>query len=729
MLEPRISVGGRTCLALVLALGLSVFSVACSTPTPTPTSAPTEVPPTATSTAMPTATAMPQPTVQVPNLQLWESSAHADASAPAFTHWDTDTPPEIPVSCAECHSAPGFRDFLGADGSEAGVVNSPAPTGTVITCEACHNAPAEDLTSVTFPSGITLTDVGPEAVCLECHQGREATDTVDKAISDAQATRPDTVSPDLSFTNVDIHNGVAAAIKYGGAVQGGYQYPGKYYDVNFVHVPGHDTCVQCHNPHSLQLDLSACSQCHGPINTTADLKNILKAQTPVDYDGDGNVEEGIYHEIEGIQQVLLTAIQKYAATTAGTDIAYDASTYPFWFIDTNGNGKADSDETAFSNAYNAWTPRLLKAAYNYQASVADPGQFAHNSKYVIQLLYDSSQDLDTNSVATLIRDNVGHFDGALEAWRHWDSDPAVPGTCSRCHSDTGLAFYLQQGANVSAPQANGLACSTCHDDLVTFSRYNDPQVEFPSGAALSFEITDANLCLDCHQGRNSTPGIDAVLEGLPDDTVSSSLSFIGPHYYAAGATLFGSEAAGAYQYAGRTYTGRFPHTTLYSNCIECHEGHLLNVDFHVCAGCHTEVDSMASLRSIRRNSPDYDGIGDAQEGVADDISTMHDELYVGIQAYAREIAGRPIVYSAANYPYFFNDLNDNGQPDADETVVPNAYSSWTPRLVRAAYNYQFIEKDPGSFAHNPQYCVQILYDSVEDLGQEVTVNMAGWIRP
>jgi hypothetical protein len=129
------------------------------------------------------------------------------------------------------------------------------------------------------------------------------------------------------------------------------------------------------------------------------------------------------------------------------------------------------------------------------------------------------------------------------------------------------------------------------------------------------------------------------------------------------------------------------------------------------------------------NSPDYDGIGNGQDGVGDDITTMHDELYAGIQAYARDILQKPIVYSGANYPYFFNDLNDNGQADPDEMAVSNAYSSWTPRLVRATYNYQFIEKDPGSFAHNPQYCAQILYDSVADLGQKVTVNMAGWTRP
>jgi len=47
----------------------------------------------------------------------WWGSAHADATAEAFTHWDEDDPPQIPQECAKCHSGPSFIDFLGQDGS------------------------------------------------------------------------------------------------------------------------------------------------------------------------------------------------------------------------------------------------------------------------------------------------------------------------------------------------------------------------------------------------------------------------------------------------------------------------------------------------------------------------------------------------------------------------------------------------------------------------------------
>jgi hypothetical protein len=38
------------------------------------------------------------------------------------------------------------------------------------------------------------------------------------------------------------------------------------------------------------------------------------------------------------------------------------------------------------------------------------------------------------------------------------------------------------------------------------------------------------------------------------------------------------------------------------------------------------------------------------------------------------------------------------------------------KALRAAYNYQYYQKEPGAWAHNNRYIVQILYDSIQDLG-------------
>ena len=122
-----------------------------------------------------------------------------------------------------------------------------------------------------------------------------------------------------------------------------------------------------------------------------------------DFDGDGNVKEGIGEEIAGLQETLYKAIQAYAGTKEGTKkIAYSASAYPYFFEDANGNGKVDTDE----KAYATWTPRLLRAAYNYQWAQKDPGKFAHNGRYIAQVLYDSIKDLATVDVTKLVRPAV-----------------------------------------------------------------------------------------------------------------------------------------------------------------------------------------------------------------------------------------------------------------------------------------------------------------------------------
>jgi hypothetical protein len=40
-----------------------------------------------------------------------------------------------------------------------------------------------------------------------------------------------------------------------------------------------------------------------------------------------------------------------------------------------------------------------------------------------------------------------------------------------------------------------------------------------------------------------------------------------------------------------------------------------------------------------------------------------------------------------------------------------------------------VLKDPGAFAHNGKYVIQFLYDTLSSLGQQVTVDMAGMVRP
>jgi hypothetical protein len=343
------------------------------------------------------------------------------------------------------------------------------------------------------------------------------------------------------------------------------------------------------------------------------------------------------------------------------------------------------------------------------------------------LLFDSIEDLDPTLVTKLTRNDDAHFAGSDDQWRHWDSSGKVSGSCSKCHSATGLPFFLQEGVTASQPLSNGLMCSTCHDAIPAFTRYVVKTVPFPSGAVLDTGDQSSNLCISCHQGRESTVSVNTKIAGLPLDTVSSMLSFVNVHYFAAGATLFGTQAKGAYEYSGRIYLGRLVHVSSYDNCVKCHETHTGAVKTQGCSSpfCHGNT----TPRNIRKDARDFDGDGNKTEGLSYEIAGLANILYAAIQNYATNVAKSPIVYDPATNPYFFKDTNGNGKLDPGEAVSTNKYTGWTPRLLCAAYNYQYYQKDPGAFAHNGKYMIQVLYDSIADLGTKVTVDTSKLIRP
>jgi hypothetical protein len=409
---------------------------------------------------------------------------------------------------------------------------------------------------------------------------------------------------------------------------------------------------------------------------------------------------------------------------------YDPLIYPQFFIDTNKDGNLDQEEAQYGNKYNAWTPRLLKAAYNYQLSRRDPGMFAHGGKYIIQLLYDSIEDLNT-VLSTPVdlkkahRIDDGHFAGSEEAFRHWDEDGEVPPTCSKCHSAAGLPLFLKDHTTISQPPANGFQCNTCHNDLITFTRYEVKEVQFPSGAVIDSGDQNMNLCMNCHQGRQSTVQVKEATKGLEDDVVSEKLRFMNVHNFAAGATKFGTETKGGYEYEGREYVGFFKHVPNYAGCTSCHSTHQLKVKVEECTACHQQVQEGKGLHAIRLTAPDYDGDGNTDEGVAEELNALHQALYAAIREYAMNVVKTAIVYDSSRYPYFFTDTNGNGQADPDEATSENQYHTWTPKLLKAAYNYQYATKDPGGFAHNGKYIAQLLYDSLDSL----EAVKAGMIRP
>lgn len=669
----------------------------------------------------------------------WASSPHADASAEAFNHWNSDG--EVPVECARCHSTPGYIDYLGGDGSDAGVVDAPAPLGTVITCDACHNPAASNLTSVTFPSGVEVPATADGARCMVCHQGLESGISLLAALEDSGMTA-DMNAPNADIGFINIHYRPAAAILYGGVAHGGFEYAGMAYAVRDEHVEGMNTCSDCHDSHTAEVQVAACATCHEDVETVEDLRDIRMEGSLVDFDGDDDDFEGIYYEVEGLEELLYEAIQAYASEVAGSPIVYDEHSYPYFFIDTDDDGELSEGEAIFPNKYASWTGNLLAAAYNYQVVQKDPGGYAHNAMYLIQLMYDSITQLNSEisnpiDMEYASRNPHGHFNSNSLAFRNWDADGAVPGTCSRCHTAGGLPTYLANNVNIAASPSSSLTCATCHTDLVDFETFEVNTVAFPSGLKVSFgEGEEDNLCISCHQGLESTVSVNRAIQnsGAGDDEVSAALRFLNAHYFAAGATVFGTDVKGAYEFADEEYNGRNIHVAgEVETCSDCHDIHRQELDLFVCQDCH-DVETIDDVRNIRSGDSDeeiiavdYNGNGDTDEPMSAEIQTFVDDLYARIQTYAADVAGTPIVYDAHAYPYFFVDTNGNGVLDPDEANYGNSYKAWTPNLLRAAYNFQYMQKDPGVYAHNPRYALQVLYDSIQAIAGEDAV--ASYTRP
>ena len=81
-----------------------------------------------------------------------------------------------------------------------------------------------------------------------------------------------------------------------------------------------------------------------------------------------------------------------------------------------------------------------------------------------------------------------------------------------------------------------------------------------------------------------------------------------------------------------------------------------------------------------------------------------------------EAKGTPIVFASGN---FYVDADKDGKADRYDKNATIRYNAFTPKLMKAGFNYRYVHNDPGAFVHNPKYVMQFLIDSIEDLGGDV----------
>jgi len=123
------------------------------------------------------------------------------------------------------------------------------------------------------------------------------------------------------------------------------------------------------------------------------------------------------------------------------------------------------------------------------------------------------------------------------------------------------------GSGLTGPWPVGtpVNCDTCHNPGTT----NLTEITFPSGLKAS-GLGDESRCMLCHQGRESTVSVEKKIGDAyaaatnpitSDDTVSSAVSFINIHYFAAAGSLYGRQAKVAYEFADPTKANLEPDPT------------------------------------------------------------------------------------------------------------------------------------------------------------------------
>jgi predicted CXXCH cytochrome family protein len=257
--------------------------------------------------------------------------------------------------------------------------------------------------------------------------------------------------------------------------------------------------------------------------------------------------------------------------------------------------------------------------------------------------------------------------------------------------------------------------------------------QFPSGVQVAMPVGDA-LCGTCHSGLSAGSRVDTVSEGFTEDEVIPDARFITPHYAYAAANWLGSEAGGGYEYPDKVYVGRFEHAYGVETCTQCHDPHSTRIrkDYEndqadLCAACHSNVTGYPDYKDIYVKGADYDGDG-LVEGTYHEIEGVRSILYQAIEMYAKEVIQEPIGWTDQN-PYLFKDANGDGKIDESEATRENAYTALTPRLMRAAFNYQFSIKDPAAYVHNGKYIIQLMVDAIQDLSGITGFQAGSLVRP
>jgi hypothetical protein len=328
------------------------------------------------------------------------------------------------------------------------------------------------------------------------------------------------------------------------------------------------------------------------------------------------------------------------------------------------------------------------------------------------------------------------------AWTHynWDkTNDTIAGdftgraVCQRCHTATGVANFLNAPATYNpanndfshlsawtattgSPQQELLYCWGCHSNVSTGTLRNPGSltINYSNGATATYpNIGASNVCIACHTGAE----VGDSIKGSTGDF--TNLSFINSHYLTAGGQVF---AVNGYEYAGQNYSMGYHQNIGVANvwntgnagpCVACHmsgtQPHTWDFLAEDSSGTITANQSTLCIKCHAAISPAT-------------LESKKESLAKALEALRLALQAKGIFFSNS-YPYFFQSATDHSSANAfknwDGVNVGTVAVPVTGKgkdVMGAAFNYNLLVHDPGSYAHNNGYALKLIQDSIDFLG-------------
>ena len=298
------------------------------------------------------------------------------------------------AGCQQCHTNEGFIAYVKTGKVDTkGYVANPSQQG----CFTCHDPHGKGdmrlrtVAPVKIATGDTI-NVGAGNLCANCHQARRA------AAGDVKAMPAKSVTGHWGG-----HHGPQADMLLG---KNGYEFPGKQYGSSIHGQVVKDGCVGCHmalpegryslspsvGGHSFNVlgevheeekaNTSGCIACHKDIKQVRG-REVFDVKARADYDNDGTAEP-VQDEVQGLLDAMVNAQGTGLLQTTNPPMFKKNATASFHDLGSGWAGSSNGD----------WSEEQIGALWNYKLIIEDRSLGVHNTKYIVQLLYDSIEALN-----------------------------------------------------------------------------------------------------------------------------------------------------------------------------------------------------------------------------------------------------------------------------------------------------------------------------------------------